>query len=405
MSSLVDYLKSQESLEKQAKEHMPYDPHECTYIKGPIRQELYACLTCYRTTSQLNAICYACSIRCHTSHDLVELFTKRNRTCDCGTSRVNGPCLVRYPQWSKLDSQFQKENENHKYTPDIPDSSNSYGHNFHGKFCDCDKIYNPLTDSNMIQCTFGIACDEDWYHEECIMGLQPGVINRNPKGIQNSNNRLNELSEPGIDAQDDDNNDNDSDSENEYDILPLPGFPSLESFDTIICWKCVARFPTELKELSTLLDCENIPHVPASTIDERITKMMSSSSEISAKRKKKEFPYTIFLREDYKECLKSYLEKEETTKLAELLKKYSFLFQDDPIYRPPDDDDDSSSVFELGIRELNNIPSDQAVQGLVAYEKIKSKLTEFLKPFAQEGRIVTKEEVKEFFNSDMKKNS
>lgn len=427
MSSLVEYLEDQENLEKQAREQMPYDPNECTFPKGPLRQELYACLTCYRSTKQLNAICYACSIKCHTSHELVELFTKRSFTCDCGTSKVKGPCLVRYPQWSKLmnDSQF-----NDQFEPDIPDSNNRYNHNFKGLFCDCNNHYNPLTDSNMIQCILGLKCDEDWFHEECIMGLRPGVINRNPKS---GTNKLNELSEPGLDAKTENeekikqegenkNNKKDQDEEKQekqqqqqqqddsddeaYDVLPLPGFPSLDSFETIICWKCANEYPQEMDELIKYLDCETIEHVPAETLDKRIQKLSSLNDkdlEHSSKRSKKSHPKTIFLKQDYKDNLTEFQEKYPASKLSLFLKKYPFLYQDDPIYRPPDDGDDSSSVFELGIRELNNLPSDKAAEGLAAYEKIKSKLTEFLKPFAEEGKVVTADEVKAFFNTETRK--
>lgn len=418
MSSLVEYLEDQQALEKQAREQMPYDPNECTFAMGALRQELYACLTCYRQTAQLNAVCYACSIRCHTSHDLVELFTKRSRTCDCGTSRVSGPCLVRYPQWTKLDAEFQSENDSHRFTPDIPDSNNRYGHNFKGEFCDCNMPYNPLTVSNMHQCTFGVKCDEDWYHEECIMGLRPGVVNKSPKRAARSQaihgrDRLDELSEPGLDASSDnkvkaevDDEDEHDDNDEEYDILPLPGFPDLDSFDSTICWKCASEYPAEMEQLVNTLHCETVFHVPAKTIDERISKIspdVSTTDEKASKRTKKDFPKTIFLKEDYREKLKHHVDTEPSSKLSVLLKKYPFLYLDDPIYRPPDDDDDSSSVFELGIRELGNMPSDQAAQGLAAYEKIKSKLTEFLKPFAQEGKIVTEDEVKAFFKSETRK--
>ena len=42
----VDYIQNQEELEKEARELMPYDPNECTYEMGELRQPLFACLTC-----------------------------------------------------------------------------------------------------------------------------------------------------------------------------------------------------------------------------------------------------------------------------------------------------------------------------------------------------------------------
>lgn len=321
---------------------------------------------------------------------------------------------MRYPKWSKLDWNLDSADDAHRFTPDIPDSNNRYGHNFLGRFCECDTPYNPLTDSNMVQCTFGVKCDEDWYHEECILGLKPGVINRNPKTPTHGRDRLHELSEPGMDAksdrtdknvsEEDGNKDEDDEEGDDYDILPLPGFPPLDSFDTIICWKCASEYPQEMALLVNSLHCETVPHVPAKSIDDRISLLSAdSSASPDHKRRKKDFPSTIFLKENYKADLKKLVETDPSSKLAIFLKEYPFMYLDDPIYRPPDDDDDSSSVFELGIRELANLPSDQAAQGLAAYEKIKSKLTEFLKPFAQEGKVVTEDEVKAFFKSETRK--
>lgn len=431
-----DYLQEQQQLEIEAKRQMPYDPKECTYSLGSLRQPLFACLTCKLNTGKLNAVCYACSIKCHTTHDLVELFTKRNRTCDCGTDRVSGPCVVRYPLWSKRDGDWDD------YDPDIPDSSNKYGNNYNGLFCDCKQKYNPMEDSNMLQCIFGGACDEDWYHEECILGLRPGVINRRP--IQNKNlvavkeendddvnsdnddgNMLNKLDEPGLDAATENalkdnskNGDNDADDynkekksqddnlidksdDNEYELLPLPGFPSLDSFDTLICWKCVQKFPELGLITHQLQDCQTVEHIEANTLDARLVILRGGDSDPSKKKSKKNFPTTIFLKEGYIDKLHAYFESQpDDSPLKKFLKKYPFLHIQEETYCPPDDDDDdddSSSIYELGMMEMGNIPPDQAAIGIMAMEKLQSKLRKFLEPFAQDGSVVTKEAVEEFF--------
>lgn len=42
---------------------------------------------------------------------------------------------------------------------------NSYNHNFDGRFCDCDQIYDvDAEEGTMFQC---LVC-EDWFHEKCI---------------------------------------------------------------------------------------------------------------------------------------------------------------------------------------------------------------------------------------------
>ncbi|KAK9449220.1 putative zinc finger in N-recognin-domain-containing protein [Limtongia smithiae] len=156
----LDYIESQEKLEHDAREVLPYDPTHCTYHDGPLRQPVYACLTCVAKTFGTKAagVCYSCSIQCHSDHDLVELFNKRNFTCDCGTTRMraSGGCNLR-KNFTKLDTAS---------------STNRYDHNFEGRFCACDSKYNPATEQGtMYQCLLGDACNEDWYHEECILGL------------------------------------------------------------------------------------------------------------------------------------------------------------------------------------------------------------------------------------------
>lgn len=59
-------------------------------------------------------------------------------------------------------------------------ANNKYNHNFDGRFCICDEIYNPdLETRTMHQC---VVC-EDWFHEGCIPheptdGVQEGIICR-----------------------------------------------------------------------------------------------------------------------------------------------------------------------------------------------------------------------------------
>lgn len=160
-----EFLQSQLLLEQQAREAMPFDSSECTYSMGDVRQPVFACITCKEDNEDNKAtdkpyvgVCYSCSIQCHSTHNLVELFSKRNFSCDCGTTKTP-PCKIRPTIMG----------------PDIPSSSNTYNHNFQGKFCSCSSIYSPF-DGDMIQCYFGLACGEDWYHTECIIGYPKGYF-------------------------------------------------------------------------------------------------------------------------------------------------------------------------------------------------------------------------------------
>ncbi|QPG76361.1 hypothetical protein FOA43_003749 [Brettanomyces nanus] len=388
-----DYLENQLHLEKEARELMPYDSNQCTYGMGPLRQEVYACLTCYEKTKKPCGICFACSINCHSKHRLAELFTKRNFTCDCGTSRINsnGHCRVRMVQPDGNVDRSGLLNLQTRHSEisnlDIPSLSNTYNQNYSGLFCSCCRPYNPEEDTNMFQCQFGQACGEDWYHEECIMGLRPQVIDRKRKSS---------AEKPVIDI---------SDSE-ESSVLPMPGFPDLDSFETIICWKCVLKFQHEFDTLSSLLECQRVYHVEAESVEARdaLLNGRSDSDNIGIKRMKKQFPYTLLLKKDFKKHIKQIVleNKPSNFELIKLLKEFPYMYNDDPIYKPPEDsDDENSSMFELGLKNLNKVPVEQALTGMEAYKKMKSRLTEFLKPFAEQKKVVTEEEVKKFFSTEM----
>ncbi|VEU19995.1 DEKNAAC100408 [Brettanomyces naardenensis] len=263
----------------------------------------------------------------------------------------------------------------------------------------------------MFQCQFGQACGEDWYHEECIMGLKPNTIDRRPHP-KDGVGRHHLSSKPGQNATSDEKQPvvdvSEAEEEEEddgEDILPMPGFPNLETFDTIVCWICVSKFKVEFDRLAILLDCQKVYHVKANSIEERETLLNGTRNNSGgAKRTKQDFPYTILLKKDFKKQIKHTVieNKPENRSLIKLLKEFPYMYDSDPIYKPPEDsDDDNSSVFELGLKELSKVPVEQAITGMQAYDKIKSKLTEFLRPFAEQKKIVTEEEVKKFFSKEM----
>lgn len=76
---------------------------------------------------------------------MIELYTKRNFRCDCGTKKMPGVQCV-------LDPLKLEENE-----------KNLYNQNFAGLYCTCHRPYpdpEETVEDQMIQC---IIC-EDWYH-------------------------------------------------------------------------------------------------------------------------------------------------------------------------------------------------------------------------------------------------
>jgi E3 ubiquitin-protein ligase UBR7 len=116
------------------------------YVK---RQALYSCLDCNPDCriddSKRAGICLACSLECHTGHEMVELYTKRNFKCDCGLSSKFTTVKCSFEQdWRKDANKL-----------------NEYNQNFSGLYCVCHRPYPDPEDTvsdEMIQC----VCCEDW---------------------------------------------------------------------------------------------------------------------------------------------------------------------------------------------------------------------------------------------------
>jgi E3 ubiquitin-protein ligase UBR7 len=117
-----DILRAQIELERDAAEILPGSFDRCTIHMGPIRQSVYACLTC--SPKEPRGLCYACSIACHADHQLVELFYRRRFICDCGHGLMPHPCQLTHTATS---------DEGNAVTVDGP--RNGYDHNYLGRFC------------------------------------------------------------------------------------------------------------------------------------------------------------------------------------------------------------------------------------------------------------------------------
>lgn len=443
VTTAVDYVKEQDELEREAREIMPFDPDECTYQQGEIRQMVFACLTCSRQNSTPIGICYSCSIQCHASHELVELFSKRNFVCDCGTTKmsetVNGGCRLRLQPESKNGSRsasisesitiktgisrrisFSTSQSLELPAEDIP-GSNSYNQNFSGKFCHCEQIYNPLKEEGtMFQCYFGFECGEDWYHDDCILGYEHNCLSTKELKVESSNgesllgvNILDKLPEAEDEAATNKSfaSFNDSDGEEE---LVVPHFPSMEDFDVFICWKCADKFAHIFEKFNDNIVLTALPHFEGITSlaqwEELYEKYKSSpaiskSDEPQIKKTKLDDPISksYFFKYGFKPHLKALTDSQDE-KLKQFLLNNSYLYSLDPIYEPPEKDGHASStgsLLDLGAEALQALPRDQAVEGLQAYDKIRNKLRDFFKPFAEEGKVVTEDEVRQFF-SDIK---
>jgi len=143
---LVEYINDQNAEIEQANLILEASESDsCTYSLGYMnRQALYACLTCTEKDKVPGAVCLPCMYQCHEDHDLVELWTKRNYRCDCGSDKLTSEC--------QLEPSKPEANDR-----------NIYNQNFKGLYCICQRPYpDPENTDEMIQC---IVC-EDWFHSK-----------------------------------------------------------------------------------------------------------------------------------------------------------------------------------------------------------------------------------------------
>ena len=225
-----DFIDTQVRLEADAREALPYAFDTCTQPLGPLRQNLFSCLTCNPPPASPTddytpaAVCYSCSIACHGEHTLVELFNRRNFVCDCGTRRLpaTSPCTIRIDPTTGMKGPVNSEDAA---------VGNTYNQNCRNRFCGCGEEYNADKEKGtMFQC-LGLAdekdggCGEDWWHPECVVwGGEEGMRKRKErsKRVEEQTKATDEVLE---------------DPE-----LP-PGFPDEEDFETFICYKCVEAAP------------------------------------------------------------------------------------------------------------------------------------------------------------------
>ncbi|KAI6026601.1 hypothetical protein BKA83DRAFT_4245427 [Pisolithus microcarpus] len=416
--SLNDLINSQDQLVQEAALVLPHEFSKCTYDMGPIRQAVHLCLTC----AVPRGICSSCSVACHTDHEQVELFPKRNFRCDCPTTAIPHSCT--------LHKGVREEN-----------TTNTYGHNFRGVFCRCSRTYDPETEQEtMIQC---ISC-EDWFHESCLnLRDRPHPDTYpDPDPVPASES---------LDIRDDNDSDVSSDG------LPPP-LISAEDYDVFVCYDCVTKIDTLRRYAGTkgvimvVRDDESSPWktvdgdvLPAAALNHTnsdsplevdgsespfILERHSSSphargEERETKRRKISNPSLsrclappassiakaiyeckpqgsrvwgshlgtgdVFLTEGWRQrwcrcdqCLPS-------------LQAHPYLLAEEETYEPPEDPDSGLSLEELGMRALARLPRDRAIDGIHAFNNMRDGLMEYLRPFAQEGKVVEAADVNHFF--------
>ncbi|KAJ3537031.1 hypothetical protein NMY22_g5770 [Coprinellus aureogranulatus] len=414
-ATLHEYLESQDELVREAALALPHQFSHCTYALGYMRQAVYLCLTC----PEPRGICSACSIACHTNHEQIELFPKRGFRCDCPTSSIAHACT--------LEKGEHPENE-----------LNKYGQNFHGLFCRCSRPYDANKEREaMIQClvcevrplpaaSLSILMEEyqDWFHESCC----------NLRERPNSREPSPEPATEDADARSDDSSNG----------LPPP-LVSADDYDTFICGGCVSKIPILKKyagspgAIMVVRDTpeaswQRIGDVPSESQEDHVIvdeetlntgskrRLPSSSTDVpEAKRPRGSLSSSVkCLAPPAHPLARKVLEQSSTSELGTgdifltdgfrdrwcncdecktFLGEHRCLLEEEDTYEPPPDPDSGLTLDELGMRALERLPRDRAIDGIHAYNAMRDGLKAYLQPFAQEGRVVNEADIKNYFDS------
>ncbi|KAF2083404.1 hypothetical protein K490DRAFT_51774 [Saccharata proteae CBS 121410] len=452
-----EYIASQLQLEDDAREVLPYQFDTCSQPLGPLRQNLWSCLTCNPPPADPSApytpagICYSCHVSCHGEHTLVELFGKRNMVCDCGTKRIQSdcPCTLRINSATGMKGDVRGEE---------PATTNHYDQNYRNKFCGCGQDYNAHEEKGtMFQC-LGLGtvedggCGEDWWHPECLVGLPRDWYKKEGP-----------------------NGDHTVTDEEADDEPPLPpGFPDEDEFEHFICHKCTSAFPWIKRYVSAPEFLPPLYHKradsspptvsgatapePSFALEPTTSKKRRASESVSESTpndsiKRQRTPqhstttttttidtttntttettaepqppnpckytalpptspgtFSLFLRSgpDWRSALC------HCPSCFPLLPPHPHLLTEEDVYEPPlshsspslsangsahpgSHSSRANSLLSRGEAALSNLDRVRAIEGVMVYNHLKEKVKGFLKPFAESGRAVGAEDIKAYF--------
>lgn len=83
------------------------------------------------------------------------------------------------------------------------------------------------------------------------------------------------------------------------------------------------------------------------------------------------------------------------------LQAHPYLLEEEETYEPPEDPDSGLSLEELGLRALQRLPRDRAIDGIRAFNEMRDELMNHLRPFAQDNKEVTEADIRAFFGAKM----
>lgn len=347
--SLVDVLEEDEELEEEASAVLGgSDSDHCSYPQGYVkRQALYACNTCTPKGGEPAGVCLACSYKCHEGHDLFELYTKRNFRCDCGNGK-----------FAELKCKLFPEK-------DSVNNLNKYSQNFFGLYCTCSRPYpdpDDQVEDEMIQC---VVC-EDWLHGRHLGRMVPDsveLLEMICESCMNKNTFLwtyaGHLAVPGADRQVKTETTADEskreEAEQGEDVAP----PSCK------------RSREEAGSCCRLAQLSHLAHATARSC-------------------------AVFWPSSWRSKLCSCPSCQERLAAGGL----SFLLDESDTvlaYEKKGKSSEETRQLDPLMSALDNLNRVQQLEIIHGYNDMKSDLKDFLQTFAAEGKVVTPEDIHQFF--------
>jgi E3 ubiquitin-protein ligase UBR7 len=349
------------------------DESKCTHLDGYTkRQALYSCLTCTPEARQNPQVaigcCLACSLNCHDSHELVELYTKRLFRCDCGVKKGSLKCQLDFSKkyHSVAESSSAAAAASSSNTAQ-PNNRNRYNQNFSGTYCTCNRPYpdeeDPIEDV-MIQC---IVC-ENWYHSR---HLAEGKTT-----------------------------------------------PDASSYSEMICDGCMDEHkflqdyvglavetldPEESRNDTTLNVTSLDDSAVAANEDESESKRIKLSDDACSRPKvvinegEKSVKAT-FWKEGWRQSL---CQCPKCTKMYEDAGVDYLIDTEDTVhyYEQQGKNKPKRTVYDSSLLALSNLPHSNQIDAISGYNRMKEKLFEFLQSFVTKNQIVTDVDIKNFFRN------
>lgn len=106
--------------------------------------------------------------------------------------------------------------------------------------------------------------------------------------------------------------------------------------------------------------------------------------------------FSLFLKEDFRDHLC------RCATCFPLLTLNPCLLEEEDTYEPPVSEpseagSSAGSLFDRGEKALNSMDRVKAIEGVMAFNKLKEKLTPFFREFAESGKAISAEDIKEHF--------